>query len=78
MPVMGAASTAASEPGSPMRLVVVPCLKDNYAYLVISASGEAAVVDASEAAPVRDALERAHIYPDGGGYYCLCSGAGEG
>jgi len=58
MPAMGAASTAASEPGSAMRLVVVPCLKDNYAYLVISAGGEAAVVDASEAGPVREALER--------------------
>jgi hydroxyacylglutathione hydrolase len=41
-----------------MRIVPVPCLKDNYAYLVIASSGEAAVVDASEAAPVLDALRR--------------------
>jgi len=41
-----------------MRIVPVPCLSDNYAYLVISGTGEAAVVDASEAAPVRDALRR--------------------
>jgi hydroxyacylglutathione hydrolase len=41
-----------------MRIVPVPCLSDNYAYLVITRSGEAAVVDAPEAAPVRDALRR--------------------
>jgi hydroxyacylglutathione hydrolase len=41
-----------------MRIVPVPCLSDNYAYLVISSGGDAAVVDASEAAPVRDALRR--------------------
>ena len=41
-----------------MRVVAVPCLKDNYAYLVIAPNGEAAIVDASEAAPVRDALAR--------------------
>ena len=41
-----------------MRVVPVPCLTDNYAYLVIAAGGVAAVVDASEAAPVREALRR--------------------
>lgn len=41
-----------------MRVVTVPCLKDNYAYLVIAEGGDAAIVDASEAAPVRDALRR--------------------
>jgi hydroxyacylglutathione hydrolase len=41
-----------------MRVVPVPCLQDNYAYLVIASSGQAAVVDASEAEPVRDALRR--------------------
>src|SRR5215472_18315661 len=41
-----------------MRIVPVPCLKDNYAYLVITASGDTAIVDASEAAPVRAALAR--------------------
>jgi hydroxyacylglutathione hydrolase len=41
-----------------MRVVIVPCLSDNYAYLVISSTDEAAIVDASEAAPVRRAIER--------------------
>jgi hydroxyacylglutathione hydrolase len=41
-----------------MRVVPVSCLTDNYAYLVIAAGGAAAVVDASEAAPVREALRR--------------------
>ncbi len=41
-----------------MRVVPIACLKDNYAYLVIATSGEAAVVDASEAAPVREAVAR--------------------
>jgi hydroxyacylglutathione hydrolase len=41
-----------------MRVVPVACLKDNYAYLVIASDGVAAVVDASEAQPVRDAVKR--------------------
>jgi hydroxyacylglutathione hydrolase len=41
-----------------VRVVAVPCLSDNYAYLVIGDAGEAIVVDASEAAPVREALGR--------------------
>lgn len=41
-----------------MRIVTIPCLRDNYAYLVIASNGEAAIVDASEAAPVRDAIRR--------------------
>jgi hydroxyacylglutathione hydrolase len=41
-----------------MRVVPVPCLQDNYAYLVIAQGGDAAIVDASEAAPVREALRR--------------------
>lgn len=40
-----------------MQVVVVPCLKDNFAYLVID-GGKAAVVDPSEAAPVEAALAR--------------------
>jgi hydroxyacylglutathione hydrolase len=40
-----------------MRVVPVPCLKDNYAYLVVGGDG-AVVIDASEAAPVREALAR--------------------
>jgi hydroxyacylglutathione hydrolase len=40
-----------------MRVVSVPCLKDNFAYLVIDGD-RAAVVDPSEAAPVEAALAR--------------------
>jgi hydroxyacylglutathione hydrolase len=40
-----------------MRVVPVPCLSDNYAYLLI-ADGEAAVVDPSEAVPVQAAAAR--------------------
>jgi hydroxyacylglutathione hydrolase len=42
-----------------MRIVPVPCLKDNYAYLVVcERSGTAAVVDPSEAEPVLAASKR--------------------
>lgn len=41
-----------------MRVVPVPCLKDNFAYLVIDDDGQCAVVDPSEAAPVEEALVR--------------------
>jgi hydroxyacylglutathione hydrolase len=41
-----------------VRIVTVPCLKDNYAYLVVGRNGDTAIVDASEAAPVREALHR--------------------
>src|ERR1700693_5649390 len=41
-----------------MRIVPIACLKDNYAYIVASDGGAAAIVDASEAAPVRDAIRR--------------------
>jgi hydroxyacylglutathione hydrolase len=45
-----------------MRVVPVACLKDNYAYLVVSeTTGEAAVVDPSEAAPVLTAIEREKV-----------------
>ena len=40
-----------------MRIVPVPCLKDNYAYLVIDGS-RAAVVDPGEYKPVVEAAER--------------------
>jgi hydroxyacylglutathione hydrolase len=40
-----------------MRIVPVPCLKDNFAYLVID-GGRCAVVDPGEAAPVEAALAR--------------------
>ena len=41
-----------------MRVIVVPCLQDNYAYLIhLEGSGDAVVVDPSETAPVVAALE---------------------
>jgi hydroxyacylglutathione hydrolase len=43
-----------------MRIVSVPCLKDNFAYLVIDGDGRCAVVDPGEAAPVEVALAREH------------------
>jgi hydroxyacylglutathione hydrolase len=41
-----------------MRIVPIPVLLDNYAYLVIADSGAAAVVDPSEGRPVETAAER--------------------
>lgn len=42
-----------------MRIIPVPCLKDNYAYLVVCGdTGFAAVVDPSESAPVLEAIQR--------------------
>ena len=41
-----------------MRIVPVPCLKDNFAYLVIDHDGRCAVVDPGEAAPIEAALAR--------------------
>jgi hydroxyacylglutathione hydrolase len=40
-----------------MRIITIPCLSDNYAYLIYAGSA-CAVVDPSEAAPVRAALAR--------------------
>lgn len=40
----------------PLEIVTVPCLKDNYAYLVNGPDG-VAIIDAPEAAPIIDALE---------------------
>jgi len=45
-----------------MRVVAVPCLSDNYAYLVIDeASGQAAVVDPGESAPIEAAVAREKV-----------------
>jgi hydroxyacylglutathione hydrolase len=46
-----------------MRIAVIPCLKDNYAYLLVAANGDAVVVDASEAEPVRAAIARERVKP---------------
>ena len=41
----------------PLEIITVPCLSDNYAFLIRSAeSGETALVDAPEAAPILAAL----------------------
>jgi hydroxyacylglutathione hydrolase len=41
-----------------MEIEVVPCLSDNYAYLLVDPSGQALIVDPSEAEPVVAALAR--------------------
>ncbi len=40
------------------EVVVVPCLADNYAYLVHADDGTTLLIDAPEAGPIRDELER--------------------
>jgi hydroxyacylglutathione hydrolase len=45
-----------------MRVVSVPCLSDNYAYLVIDGSA-CAIVDPSEHAPVLEAVKREGVTP---------------
>jgi len=47
----------------PMRVIPVECLRDNYAFIVVSNSGDAVVVDACETDPIRRALERERIRP---------------
>jgi hydroxyacylglutathione hydrolase len=71
-----------------MRIVSVPCLSDNYAYLVIcEESGDAALVDPGEPAPMREAIARegvrlaaiwaTHHHPDHvGGVDALCAELG--
>ena len=45
-----------------MDVVPIPQLQDNYAYLIVDgSSGEAAVVDCAEAAPVLDEANRRHV-----------------
>ncbi len=45
-----------------MQVEIVPCLSDNYAYVLTApGSRQAVVVDASEAAPVRAALQRSGL-----------------
>lgn len=46
-----------SNENTPIELVVVPCLSDNYAFLVHNSdTGDTALVDAPEAAPIKHAL----------------------
>jgi hydroxyacylglutathione hydrolase len=43
-----------------MKVIPVPCLKDNYAYLLVDEkTGDAGVVDPSEAPPIEGALKQA-------------------
>ena len=45
-----------------MRIEIVPCLRDNFAYLVVDdVTGRAAVVDPGEAAPIEAAVARAGV-----------------
>ena len=44
-----------------MRVELVPVLSDNYAYLLISASGEAAAVDPVEPSKVLAAAQKAGV-----------------
>ena len=45
-----------------MKVIVVPCLQDNYSYIIVDEqSGEAAVVDPSEAWPVLRELEKRQL-----------------
>ena len=45
-----------------MEIVTIPCLQDNFAYLLICPkTGEAAVVDPSEADPVRKEIKRQNV-----------------
>lgn len=44
---------------APIEMVVIPCLRDNYAYLLHdAATGGTVLVDAPEAAPIRAELDR--------------------
>jgi hydroxyacylglutathione hydrolase len=47
-----------------MRVVPVPCLKDNYSYLVVcETTGQSAIVDASEAGPIIAAVRAQNLTP---------------
>ena len=45
-----------------MRIEIIPCLKDNYSYLVIDESNNTAcVIDPSESEPVIDFIEKENV-----------------
>ncbi len=45
-----------------MRVEVIPCLQDNYSYLIIDKSNSSAcVVDPSEAKPIMNFVEKENI-----------------
>ena len=48
----------------PLQIITIPCLSDNYAYLLRETeTGQVAVVDVPEAAPILGALERSWMAP---------------
>ena len=49
---------------SSTKVSIIPVLKDNYAYVVQAPSGETAIIDPGEAAPVITFLKRYDITPD--------------
>ncbi|CAA2958849.1 probable hydroxyacylglutathione hydrolase 2, chloroplastic [Olea europaea subsp. europaea] len=58
---LGRVSRCCSSPNmsSSLRIELVPCLRDNYAYIVHDEdTGTVGVVDPSEAAPIIDVLDR--------------------
>lgn len=70
-----------------MRVLPVPCLEDNYAYVLTGASSTCAVVDPSEAGPVLEVLQREqltlgaiwlthHHHDHVGGIEALCDALG--
>ena len=45
-----------------VRVQVIPCLRDNYAYMLVDeATREAVIIDPSEAAPIEEAIEAAGV-----------------
>src|SRR4029079_19499172 len=58
-PAMGVTARIRWPAGDPMRIVPIPCLSDNYAYLLVCReTKEAAIVDVSEPGPVLTAIEQ--------------------
>lgn len=41
-----------------IKVEVIPCLTDNYAYLIVNDKNEAVLVDAPEAAPINDRIQK--------------------
>lgn len=45
----------------PLELVTIPCLEDNYAFLLVNDRGQAALIDVPEAAPINAELARCDL-----------------
>tara|TARA_B100001175_G_C19307750_1_gene541426 strand:+ start:287 stop:508 length:222 start_codon:yes stop_codon:yes gene_type:complete len=46
-----------------MKIEIIPCLKDNYSYIVIDeANNDACVIDPSESEPIIEYLEEKRIF----------------